>query len=88
MINYFSFGQITDKEKELLAKTADTLDGWKTGGTFTFNLSQLSLTNWAAGGQNSLGINALVNVFANLKHKNSEWDNTLDMGYGLIHQGR
>jgi len=87
MISYFSYGQITDKEKDLLAKTADTLNGWKDGGTFTFNLSQLSLSNWAAGGENSLGFNALVNVFANLKHNNSEWDNTLDMGYGLIHQG-
>jgi hypothetical protein len=87
IINNLSYGQITDKEKDLLAKTTDTLDGWKNGGTFTFNLSQLSLSNWAAGGQNSLGFNALVNAFANLKHKNSEWDNTLDMGYGLIHQG-
>ena len=31
---------------------ADTL--WKFSGTTSLNLSQLSLTNWAAGGDNSL----------------------------------
>ncbi|MGD0710487.1 MAG: DUF3078 domain-containing protein [Bacteroidales bacterium] len=87
IINHFSFGQITDKEKDLRVKTSDTLDGWKKGGIVAFNLSQVSLTNWSAGGMNSLAFNGLLHAFACLKHDKSRWDNMLDVGYGLIHQG-
>jgi len=79
--------QVTEKEDALKAQASDTIDGWKKGGTIAITFSQVSLTNWAAGGQNSLAFNGLVNTFANLKHKKSSWDNTLDVGYGLLHQG-
>jgi len=49
-------------------------------------ISQTSLTNWAAGGENSISLNGLVNLFANYKKENSSWDNTLDIGYGVIKQ--
>ena len=32
----------------------DSLDGWKVGGVTSLNLTQTSLTNWSAGGQNSV----------------------------------
>ena len=51
------------------------------------NLSQVSLTNWAAGGQNSLAVNGLLNSFASYKKGKSTWENTLDLGYGVIKQG-
>jgi hypothetical protein len=79
--------QVTEKEDALKTQSSDTINGWKKGGTFAVTFSQVSLTNWAAGGQNSLAFNGLVNAFANLKHKKSSWDNTLDIGYGLIRQG-
>ena len=80
-------GQVTDKESTLRTQTTDTIQGWKKGGDVIVNLSQTSLTNWASGGQNSLSINGLVNLFGNyLKGKNS-WDNSLNIGYGLLKQG-
>lgn len=65
----------------------DTLRGWKKGGVIGLNLAQTSLTNWAAGGQNSLAINGLISVFANYKKDKTAWDNSLDLGYGILKQG-
>jgi hypothetical protein len=67
------------------AGTADTL--WKFSGTTSLNLSQLSLTNWAAGGENSISGNALVNLAANYASGKTSWENALTLGYGLIKQG-
>ncbi|MCX6332669.1 MAG: DUF3078 domain-containing protein, partial [Bacteroidia bacterium] len=46
------------------------------------------LTNWSAGGQNSVAVNGIFAVFANLKKGKSNWDNSLDLGYGLLSQGK
>ncbi|MBP1672350.1 MAG: hypothetical protein H6Q25_165 [Bacteroidetes bacterium] len=82
-----SFSQITDNETVLRKNEKDTLTGWKTGGIFAITGSQTSLTNWAAGGENSVSLNALLSVFANYKNGNGAWDNSLDIGYGLLKQG-
>lgn len=65
----------------------DSITHWKFGGAGTLNFSQVSLSNWAAGGQNSLATNGLVNLFAKYAKGNINWDNTLDLGYGIIKQG-
>lgn len=64
---------------------ADTL--WKLDGSTSLNLSQLSLTNWAAGGDNSISGNALINLNANYATEQSSWENKLILGFGLIRQG-
>lgn len=74
------------KPKEEKEK-ADSVDGWKYGGVTTMTFSQTSLTNWAAGGDNSVSLTGLVNLYANYKMKKSRWDNTLDIGYGTMKQG-
>ena len=57
---------------------------WKKGGMASLTFNQVSLTNWAAGGQSSISGNAFVNLFANYKDEKQTWDNSLDLGYGLI----
>ncbi len=81
------FAQVTEAEKTLRAQNADTTQGWKTGGVIGFNFAQTSLTNWAAGGENSLAVNGIFSGFANYKKGKSVWDNSLDVGYGLLKQG-
>jgi|WetSurMetagenome_2_1015567.scaffolds.fasta_scaffold00018_36 hypothetical protein len=81
-------GQVTEGEKSLRTLSSDTTQGWKKGGLFSVNLAQTSLTNWVAGGQNSVGVNGLLSVFANLKKGKSAWDNSLDIGYGILSQGK
>jgi len=83
-----AIGQVTETEKNLRTITADTIQGWKTGGVFAINLAQTSLKNWAAGGQNSVAVNGLFSMFANMKRGNSVWDNSLNVGYGLLKQGK
>ncbi|NLA25026.1 MAG: DUF3078 domain-containing protein [Bacteroidales bacterium] len=62
--------------------------GWKRGGIFNLSFSQLTLHNWVAGGQNSITGTSFLNLYANYKGENYTWDNTLDIGYGLIKQGK
>jgi hypothetical protein len=87
LINNLS-SQVTEGEKNLRTQTADTTQGWKKGGIFSINLAQTSLTNWASGGQNSFAVNGIFSGFANLKKAKSRWDNSLDIGYGLLKQGK
>jgi len=77
----FGFGWLFAQEK------ADTTKIWSTGGVLSTTFSQVSLTNWSEGGQNSISGNALVNLFANYKKDRSAWDNTLDLAYGMAKQG-
>jgi len=81
-------GQVTEGEKTLRAVSADTTTGWKKGGVFNVNLAQTSLTNWAAGGQNSVALNGLFSLFANYKKEKDVWDNSLNIGYGVLKQGK
>jgi hypothetical protein len=81
------FSQVTEAEKAFRTQTADTTEGWKKGGVISVNLAQTSLTNWASGGQNSVSINGMLSGFANYKMGKSVWDNSLDLGYGLLKQG-
>jgi len=83
-----SLAQITDAEKKLRAVNADTTMGWKKGGLIAINLSQTSLSNWAAGGQNSAAVSGIFSAFANYKQGKSAWDNSLDIGYGILKQGK
>jgi hypothetical protein len=80
--------QVTDGEKKLKEKNIDTLQGWKKGGTFLLNFSQVSLTNWNAGGLNSFSLNGAANLYANYTKGKGQWENTLDLGYGILRQGR
>jgi len=86
-ISVIANSQVTDSEKTLRKGVADTTQGWKRGGVFAINLAQTSLTNWAAGGQNSFAINGMLSTFANFQRGKNEWVNTLDLGYGLLKQG-
>ena len=56
---------------------------WKRGGNIGINLSQVSLSQWAAGGDNAVGFNLQFNYFANYKKAKHLWNNRLELDYGL-----
>lgn len=58
-------------------------DGWNTGGRFSLGFSQVSLSNWSAGGESSVAGNGLLSLFADRGINNWTWNNTLDIGYGM-----
>lgn len=72
---------------KLKAISADSVKPWKVGGVISINGQQVSLTNWSAGGNNSISLGGLVNVFAKYKKGKITWDNNLELGYGVIKQG-
>jgi len=60
----------------------DTL--WNTSTTATINFSQVSLTNWAAGGKSSMSGLFMFKYDANYKKDKLSWDNAFDLRYGFI----
>ena len=75
----------TEAEKKI-AKQADTTQWtWKKGGIYNINLSQGSLSNWAAGGDDfSLSLNSILSMYAFYQKNKSSWDNTLDFNLGYL----
>jgi hypothetical protein len=73
------------------AQTAPTTPAdtsyWTRGMKGTLTFTQVSLTNWAAGGNNSVSLNAYLNTFANYAKDRTTWENNLELGYGLVDQG-
>ena len=57
---------------------------WTKGGIVSFNFSQVSLTNWVAGGKSSASGTLLVNLFGKYQKDKVAWENTLDLGYGIL----
>ncbi len=62
----------------------DSVKYWKRSGVFNANFSQVSLTNWAAGGESSMSGVFLMNYQINYKKDSLSWDNYLDLGYGFL----
>lgn len=63
--------------------TSDSLDGiWQRSGVFNVNLTQTSLSNWAAGGFSSMSGIVMFNGSLNRKKGNKAWDNSLVLAFG------
>jgi hypothetical protein len=63
-------------------KKADTT--WKLGTAGNIAFSQVSLTNWAAGGENSYATEMNFSFFTHYNQKKTTWDNNLELGYGFL----
>lgn len=57
---------------------------WKQGTLVQMGFSQMSLTNWAAGGYSSVALNAYVNTFKTYEVKEFFWENRLQLAWGFI----
>jgi hypothetical protein len=62
----------------------DTLKTWEVKGLLSLNFTQISLTNWVAGGRSSSAGVGIFNLTAKYTKDNWLWENNLDLGYGLI----
>ncbi|AHM62042.1 hypothetical protein D770_18955 [Flammeovirgaceae bacterium 311] len=65
----------------------DTIRYWTTGGSTGLNFSQVTLNNWAGGGESSISIGSLQKLRANYARGRAIWENKLDLAFGLIRQG-
>lgn len=99
ILSFFSHIVISQEDTKiqaakLLQETAslknlstDSIHTWKIGGIISINGQQVSLSNWAAGGNNSISVAGLINVFTKYKKNKITWENNLELGYGVIKQG-
>lgn len=73
-------------EKTIKKDPNDTIPKkWKKGGLYGINVSQGSLSNWAAGGEDfSLSLNSILSLFAFYKKDKNSWDNTFDFNLGYV----
>lgn len=73
-------------EKTIKKEANDTIaKTWKKGGLYGINISQGSLSNWAAGGDDfSLSVNSVLSLFAFYKKEKHSWDNTFDFNLGYV----
>jgi len=93
LLCFFLTGSLTAQEIQKVAKAkSEALSGvpadtsskhWLVNGTGSLQFSQAAFSNWAAGGQNSVGLVAWVNFKANYKGGKHVWANTVDLGYGF-----
>jgi len=58
---------------------------WKVEGYGAVNLNQVSFTNWAAGGDNSVSFSLIGNLSAKYAKNRQSWDNSANLNYGLIY---
>ena len=73
------------EEQTAAAETAaKPASKWKTGVFTSLTVNQISLKNWAAGGKNSFTGTWFGNGYANYKSEKATWDNTLELGYGIM----
>ncbi|MBO4372863.1 MAG: DUF3078 domain-containing protein [Bacteroidales bacterium] len=66
--------------------TADVDSGkvWKFSGMLSLTASQTSLVNWAPGGDQQIGLNALANFNANYHKNKHSWQNAITAQYGTL----
>jgi hypothetical protein len=68
----------------LNGQKTDTIPGpWKFKGMTSLTFSQVSLVNWAQGGDNSMAFNGLAALNLDYTKDKSTWANILNMGYGI-----
>ncbi len=88
----FSFAQdvavakLRNETSRNIKKETDTSTwNWKRGGMYNFNLSQSSLSNWAAGGDNfNMAFTSYFNYFAYYQRPRHSWDNNFDLNLGYM----
>lgn len=71
------------KAKDEALTGADTAKHWNISGTGNLAVSQAAFANWSAGGENSIGLDAFINLKANYKKHRHAWANVLDVGFGF-----
>ncbi|MDB5227181.1 MAG: hypothetical protein JWN78_1374 [Bacteroidota bacterium] len=79
-VTFSQASKLTDEEKK---KIADTVQGWKFGGTGAITLNQAAFVNWSAGGSNSLAFLFNLRFYADYKKDRHLWQNWIAAEYGF-----
>lgn len=62
---------------------ADTSGPWSEGAKVAVNFTQVALSNWAGGGENTIAVGSMGAAFATFEGENAHWDTRFELGYGF-----
>jgi len=79
LVAQLSFGQDTTVKKDT--------SYWKKTGSVGFNIANVGLSNWAAGGISSLSLGTVINLSTNYTKDVHTWNNSVLFAYGTMRQG-
>ncbi len=65
----------------------DTVKHFIFAGFTSLTFNQVSLSNWVAGGENALSGTGILSLTAKYKKDKVAWDNSLDLGFGILKNG-
>ncbi|MBG0781348.1 MAG: DUF3078 domain-containing protein [Bacteroidales bacterium] len=71
----------------IFAQEEEAPKKWKRGGNIGLNFSQSHLSNWAAGGDNALNWQSILNYSVNYAYEKNKWDNSISVALGYSHLG-
>jgi hypothetical protein len=85
---FFLVAVISIISTNIYSQTTPVDTSWKKGGFIGLNFTQVNLSQWAPGGENSMALASNVNLYANYATKDRiEWANSLDLTYAMIKSG-
>ncbi len=81
------------KSQEATAMAAETMvadsdapkSPWKLTGISGLNFTQTALSNWSAGGENTVAANVYLNAQLSFKKNRWAWDNQLNTEFGMLY---
>jgi len=80
-----SLTEVTQQaEVDTLPQQVKSPAEWSVGAINALNFSQMALSNWAAGGQSSLALNAFTDFSAKMVKGRHIWENRFQAAYGFI----
>jgi hypothetical protein len=80
----FLFGLSLCSTAQITIDEDTSVAGWKRGGFSTLTINQVSLTNWAAGGENAFSATLLGSYFLKYRKDDTYFESVLDAGLGVI----
>lgn len=83
----FAFAASSQTPADTAQPHAPVDTSWKKGGFVSLAFTQVSLTNWAAGGEDEYSGLGLLSLFANYMKDKVSWENYINLGYGLSKTG-
>lgn len=69
--------------QSLFAERQNADSTWLFKGNFSLNLNQACFSNWASGGENAFGVDAMFNYSADYSKNKHLFNNRLELNYGL-----
>ncbi len=66
----------------------DSVKYWTLKNSILLNSEQATLSNWSAGGFSSFAFSSFYKGFFNYKKGNNQWDNSIELAYGMIWQDK